>query len=116
MSAAVAEARRWARTYPWLGEDPVPTEPCISEDIYRREVEKVFKKVWLHVGRDSELPEPGCYKLKRLDFASTTVLLIRLHLSQLQLEGRSGCLLPRLIMLTPSMRVLSRAHFPPDCR
>ena len=77
MNAAVVEERRWARTYPWLGEDPVPTEPCISEDIYRQEVEKVFKKVWLHVGRDIELPEPGCYKLKRLDFASTTVLLIR---------------------------------------
>ena len=77
MSAVVTEARRWARTYPWLGEEPVPTEPCISEDIYHKEVEKVFKKVWLHVGRENELPEPGCYKLKRLDFASTTVLLIR---------------------------------------
>ena len=77
MCAAVIEERRWARTYPWLGEDPVPTEPCISEDVYRREVEKVFKKVWLHAGRVEELPEPGCYKLKRLDFASTSVLLIR---------------------------------------
>lgn len=48
MCAAVIEERRWAGTYPWLGEDPVPTEPCISEDVYRREVEKVFKKVWLH--------------------------------------------------------------------
>ncbi len=77
MCAAVAEERRWAKQYPWLGEDPVPTDACISEDIYQQEVEKVFKKVWLHVGRTEELPEPGCYKLKRLDFASTTVLLIR---------------------------------------
>ena len=77
MCAAVAEERRWAKQYPWLGEDPVPTDACISEDIYKQEVEKVFKKVWLHVGRTEELPEPGCYKLKRLDFASTTVLLIR---------------------------------------
>jgi phenylpropionate dioxygenase-like ring-hydroxylating dioxygenase large terminal subunit len=77
MCAAVAEDRRWAKVYPWLGEDPVPTEPCISEEIYQQEVEKVFKKVWLSVGRAEELPETGCYKLKRLDFASTTVLLIR---------------------------------------
>ena len=44
MSAAIVGERRWARTYPWLGEDPVPTEPCISEDIYRREVEKSIQK------------------------------------------------------------------------
>lgn len=36
MCAAVIEARRWAGTYPWPGEDPVPTEPCISEDVYHR--------------------------------------------------------------------------------
>ena len=74
---AAAEERRWAKTYPWLGEDPVPTESCISQEVYEREVEKVFKKVWLHVGRVEELPEAGSYKLKRLDFASTSVLLIR---------------------------------------
>ncbi len=77
MSSAEVENRRWAKEYPWLGEEPVSTEPCISEDIYQQEIEKVFKKTWLHVGRVEELPEPGCYKLKRLDFASTSVLLIR---------------------------------------
>ncbi|NKB37712.1 MAG: Rieske 2Fe-2S domain-containing protein [Gammaproteobacteria bacterium] len=77
MCAAVAEDRRWAKQYPWLGEEPIPTDSCISEEIYQQEIEKVFKKVWLSVGRVEELPEPGCYKLKRLDFASTSVLLIR---------------------------------------
>ena len=44
MSSAEVENRRWAKEYPWLGEEPVSTEPCISEDIYQQEIEKVFKK------------------------------------------------------------------------
>ena len=44
MSAVVTEARRWAKTYPWLGEDPVPTEPCISEDVYHRGGGKSIQK------------------------------------------------------------------------
>ena len=45
MCAAVAEDRRWAKKYPWLGEEPVPTNACISEEIYQQEVEKVFKNI-----------------------------------------------------------------------
>ena len=68
--------RRWAKTYPWLGEDPLPTAPYTSAEFYRAEVEQVFKKVWLCLGRVEELPAPGHYKLKRLDFAATSVLAI----------------------------------------
>ena len=75
MSAAIE--RRWAKTYPWLGEEPISTIPCTSADIYEQEVERVFRKVWLCVGRVEEVPEPGSFKLKRLEFASTTVLVIR---------------------------------------
>ena len=71
------QERRWAKTYPWLGEDPVPTESCISAAIHKDEVEKVFRKVWLCMGRVEELPEAGSYKLKRLDFANTSALLMR---------------------------------------
>ncbi len=68
---------RWAKEYPWLGTDPVSTESCISKEIYEKEVEHIFSKVWLCVAREEELPEPGCYKLRRLDFANTSILLIR---------------------------------------
>lgn len=72
----IAEDRRWARTYPWLGDGPVATEPCTSASIYQQEVDKVFNKVWLSMGRVEELPEPGSYKLKRLEFANTSILMI----------------------------------------
>jgi phenylpropionate dioxygenase-like ring-hydroxylating dioxygenase large terminal subunit len=75
--------RRWAKAYPWLGEGPVATAPCTSADIYRQEVEHVYKRVWLCLGRIEEVPEPGSYKLKRLAFASTSVLLV---------HGRDGAI------------------------
>ena len=68
---------RWAGQYPWLGTDPVSTAPCTSAEIYAREIEKIFKRVWLCVGRVEEFPETGSYKLKRLELASTHILLIR---------------------------------------
>lgn len=74
--SAVRE-RRWAKTYPWLGEGPVATRPCTAPEIYRAEVERVFTKVWLCLGRVEEFPKPGSYKLKRLDFAQTSALVIR---------------------------------------
>jgi phenylpropionate dioxygenase-like ring-hydroxylating dioxygenase large terminal subunit len=72
-----AEAIRWAKQFPELGEGPIPVEPCISEDIYKQEIDKVFRKTWLKVGRDEELPKQGDYKVKRLEFAKTSIILVR---------------------------------------
>ncbi|SEL68172.1 aromatic ring-hydroxylating oxygenase subunit alpha [Acinetobacter sp. DSM 11652] len=67
---------RWGDLYPELGIEPIPTEPCISPEIYQEEIEKVFSKVWLKVGRVEEIPKQGDYKVKRLDFAKTSVILM----------------------------------------
>lgn len=75
VSAEVSE--RWSDQYPELDKDPVPTSSCVSPDIYQQEVSVVFKKVWLKVARVEELPKVGSHKVKRLDFAHTSVLLIR---------------------------------------
>lgn len=68
---------RWSELYPELGQGPVPTEPCISETFFEEERNKVFKRCWLMVGRDEELPKPGDWKVKRLHVANTSVILIR---------------------------------------
>lgn len=36
---------RWGELYPELGIEPIPTEPCISPEIYQEEIDKVFSKV-----------------------------------------------------------------------
>lgn len=69
--------RRWARRYPEMGSEPLPVEPLISPEIFERERERVFKRVWLKVARDEELPKPGDFKIKRLDVLNTSALLMR---------------------------------------
>ncbi|MDR3509519.1 MAG: aromatic ring-hydroxylating dioxygenase subunit alpha [Caulobacteraceae bacterium] len=68
---------RWLQNNPGLGDGPIPVEPYISPEYYKREQEKIFSKVWLCVGREQELPKAGDYKVKRLDAAKTSVILMR---------------------------------------
>jgi len=63
--------------YPELGTAPIPVRPYLSNDYYAAEVEKIFKRDWLCVGRVEEIPKPGDFKVKRLEFAHTSVILIR---------------------------------------
>lgn len=67
---------RWAKKYPELGTEPLPVEPCISEEYFKLEQERVFREVWLCVGRIEELPQPGSYLVKDLAVARTSILLI----------------------------------------
>ncbi len=59
------------------GDAPIPVEPYLSQDYYDKEIEKIFRRDWLVVGREEEIAKPGDYKVKRLDFARTSVILIR---------------------------------------
>lgn len=72
-----ADAHRWHARYPELGCEPLPIEPYISEAHYEAEKERIFKKVWLCVGRVEEVAAPGAYKVKRLHAADTSVIVIR---------------------------------------
>ena len=46
----------YAQQYAELGTGPVPVDPVISPEYFELEREHVFKKVWLNVGRDEDLP------------------------------------------------------------
>jgi len=63
--------------YPELGDSQIPLEPYLSNDYYAREIDKIFLQDWLCVGRVEEIAKPGDYKVKRLDFAKTSVILMR---------------------------------------
>ena len=67
----------WAELYPELGTEPIPTDRCFSPEYYALERERVFKRVWLKVGRVEEIPEPRDYKVKRVEVANTSILLVR---------------------------------------
>ncbi|MBM3517154.1 MAG: aromatic ring-hydroxylating dioxygenase subunit alpha [Alphaproteobacteria bacterium] len=67
----------WTSRYPELGTGPLPVEPIISPALFEQERTKIFKRVWLNVGRVEEIANPGDYKVKRLDVARTSAILVR---------------------------------------
>ena len=68
---------RWSRKYPELGQAPLSVEPYVDPGFYEKEKAKIFKKQWLYVALERELPEAGSYKVRRLDCADTSVIIIR---------------------------------------
>ncbi len=69
--------KSWAQTYPELGTGPVPIEPCISPEYHALERERIFKQVWLNVGRVEEIPKAGDYLVKNIAAGEASVLIVR---------------------------------------
>ena len=60
-----------------LGVDPVSVKPIRDPEVYELEREKLFKRTWLKVATDWEIPEKGDYKVKDMPVADTSVLIVR---------------------------------------
>jgi len=67
----------WTQHYPELGTEPVSYEDSISPAFYELEREAIFKRVWLNVGRVEQLPRGGSYFTKELQFARTSIVVVR---------------------------------------
>lgn len=74
-----APASLWHDKYPELGTGPLPIEPYVSPAFFETEREKIFRKVWLNVGRVEQIPEPGDYFVKPLEICRTSILITRDH-------------------------------------
>lgn len=55
----------------------VPVEPNISAEYFARERERIFKRVWLKIGRVEEIPRPGDYLVRDLAILQTSLLIVR---------------------------------------
>ena len=62
---------------PDMGTGPLPVGPYISAEFFEREREKVFRRAWLEVAREEELPNPGDYLVREIEVLRTSVLLVR---------------------------------------
>src|SRR4051794_405260 len=53
---------------PWVdaARGLVSREIFFSDEIYRLELERIFKKVWLYVAHDSEIPNPGDFVTRQM--------------------------------------------------
>ena len=80
-TAAISEQLKAAMPhttrYPQLGTGSIDVEPMVSAELFEIERERIFKRVWLKVGRVEEIPEPGDYKVKRLEVAHTSAIIVR---------------------------------------
>jgi phenylpropionate dioxygenase-like ring-hydroxylating dioxygenase large terminal subunit len=56
---------------------PVPMEPYRSQDYYDLEIEMIFRRAWLLVGRVEELPVADSYVVKEVECCHASVLITR---------------------------------------
>lgn len=60
----------------WLGTDPIPATAYYDAEFYEQERQAVFIRSWINVGHLSEIPEPGCFIRRELEFAKASVLIV----------------------------------------
>ncbi|MFN4135091.1 MAG: aromatic ring-hydroxylating oxygenase subunit alpha [Novosphingobium meiothermophilum] len=61
----------------FLGRDPVPALPYYDPQWYDLERKAVFMRSWLEVGHVCELPQPGSFIRRELEFAGVSLLIVR---------------------------------------
>ncbi len=60
-----------------LGTDPVPAKYYYDPDWYELERKAVWMRSWLNIGHVCEIPEPGSFIRRELEFAHASVLITR---------------------------------------
>lgn len=63
--------------HPELGTGPVPTDIYHRPEIYQRELEKIFKRTWIWVGRVDEIATPGQFFVRQIHTFGYSVLICR---------------------------------------
>ncbi len=65
---------RWHDLHPELGTDPVPIEPYISLAYFELERQRLFRRVWLNVGREEAIPGAGNFFVQPLEVCRTSLI------------------------------------------
>jgi phenylpropionate dioxygenase-like ring-hydroxylating dioxygenase large terminal subunit len=68
---------KYSRLYPELGTEPLSTDDCTSQEYFKLESEHVFKRSWISIGREDQIPNPGDSFARDLKVAGTSVLVVR---------------------------------------
>lgn len=59
-----------------LGTDPEPVDVCTSAERFTLEIEKIYKKCWLNVGRSDDLPKAGDFFTRKLPFLNDVPIIV----------------------------------------
>lgn len=60
-----------------LTTEPIPLDPYRTQEFFDLERDKVFKRAWLLMAREEELPNPGDYVVKQIDPCKVSALIAR---------------------------------------
>jgi len=60
-----------------LGTGPVPMEPYRSPAFHEKEREQVFKRSWLMMCRQEEVPKPGDFVLRNVEICRASIIIAR---------------------------------------
>lgn len=73
----VMREKQWAKKYPDLATGPVPAEPCVSEEHFAAERDRIFRRTWINVGRVEDVPNRGNCFVREIAICGVSVLVIR---------------------------------------
>ena len=59
------------------GTGPVSSRPYYDPDWWELERKAIFMRTWIWVGHVCELPEPGTWIRRELEFANASILIVR---------------------------------------
>ncbi|WP_231562432.1 aromatic ring-hydroxylating oxygenase subunit alpha [Sphingomonas sp. 35-24ZXX] len=60
----------------FLGRDPVPARPYYDPAWYELERKAIFLRNWIEIGHVCELPQPGSFIRRELEFAGASLLIV----------------------------------------
>ncbi len=73
----MADTRPLTQAFPFLGTGPVSTEPYTSPEFFELEKERIFRREWLNLARDEELPNPGDFVVREIEPCNASIILVR---------------------------------------
>lgn len=71
------QGESFTTAHPNVGTGLLATDPNTSAEYFEMERQKIFKRVWLNVGRVNEIPEPGDYIVVDLEVIGASVIVAR---------------------------------------
>ena len=60
-----------------LGTEPIPARYYSDPDWYEWERKAIFLRSWLNIGHVCELPQPGSFFRREIEFAGASLLIVR---------------------------------------
>ena len=67
----------WTEHYPGLGTAPVSYKDSYDPEFWQQEIDTIFKKEWLNVGRVEQLPRIGSYFTKEFAWAKRSIIIVK---------------------------------------